>query len=70
MIGDPSGKSNERNLLDEPTLDTIRSYKDTIESFLDFTSDAVNVAELVNNYDWMKEISFLISSVILESILR
>jgi tyrosyl-tRNA synthetase len=55
MIGDPSGKSNERNLLDEPTL---RHNQEAIKiqlRFLDFTSDAVNAAELVNNYDWMKD---------------
>lgn len=60
MIGDPSGKSNERNLLDEATL---RHNQDSIKAqlsrFLDFTSDAPNAAELVNNYDWMKEFSFL-----------
>lgn len=60
MIGDPSGKSNERNLLDEATL---RHNQDAIKGqlarFLDFTSDAPNAAELVNNYDWMKEFSFL-----------
>ena len=60
MIGDPSGKSNERNLLDEATL---RHNQDAIKGqlsrFLDFTSDAPNAAELVNNYDWMKEFTFL-----------
>ena len=60
MIGDPSGKSNERNLLDEATL---RHNQDVIKGqlsrFLDFTSDAANAAELVNNYDWMKDFSFL-----------
>ena len=60
MIGDPSGKSNERNLLDEPTLrhnqEAIRAQ---LSRFLDFTSDAANAAELVNNYDWMKNFSFL-----------
>nr|WP_314896209.1 tyrosine--tRNA ligase [uncultured Flavobacterium sp.] len=60
MIGDPSGKSNERNLLDEATL---RHNQDAIKGqlarFLDFTSDAPNAAELVNNYDWMKNFSFL-----------
>ena len=60
MIGDPSGKSNERNLLDEATL---RHNQDAIKGqlsrFLDFTSDATNAAELVNNYDWMKDFSFL-----------
>lgn len=60
MIGDPSGKSSERNLLDEKTL---RHNQDAIKNqlahFLDFESDAPNSAELVNNYDWMKEFSFL-----------
>ena len=60
MIGDPSGKSNERNLLDEPTLrhnqEAIRAQ---LSRFLDFASDAANAAELVNNYDWMKNFSFL-----------
>lgn len=60
MIGDPSGKSNERNLLDEKTL---RHNQDAIKAqlshFLDFESDAANAAELVNNYDWMKDLSFL-----------
>jgi len=60
MIGDPSGKSNERNLLDEPTLrHNQQAIKTQLSRFLDFTSDAPNAAELVNNYDWMKEISFL-----------
>ena len=60
MIGDPSGKSNERNLLDETTL---RHNQDAIKKqlahFLDFESNAENAAILVNNYDWMKDISFL-----------
>lgn len=60
MIGDPSGKSLERNLLDEPTL---RHNQDCIKNqlarFLDFESDAPNAAALVNNYDWMKDFSFL-----------
>jgi tyrosyl-tRNA synthetase len=60
MIGDPSGKSNERNLLDEPTLrHNQEAIKDNCLVFLDFTSDASNAAELVNNYDWMKNFSFL-----------
>jgi tyrosyl-tRNA synthetase len=57
MIGDPSGKSNERNLLDEPTASQSRSDKGQLS--VDFTSDASNAAELVNNYDWMKNFSFL-----------
>ena len=60
MIGDPSGKSNERNLLDEKTL---RHNQDAIKAqlahFLDFESNEANAAELVNNYDWMKDFSFL-----------
>ena len=60
MIGDPSGKSNERNLLDEPTLrHNQEAIKGQLARFLDFTSDASNAAELVNNYDWMKNFSFL-----------
>jgi len=60
MIGDPSGKSNERNLLDEETLDkNIKGVKKTLERFIDFSSDADNAAEMVNNYDWMKNLSFL-----------
>jgi len=60
MIGDPSGKSAERNLLDEAAL---RHNQDCIqkqlEKFLDFTSNSPNAAEMVNNYDWMKGYSFL-----------
>ena len=60
MIGDPSGKSQERNLLDEATLrhnqEAIRAQ---LAKLLDFDSDAPNAARLVNNYDWMKEFSFL-----------
>ncbi len=60
MIGDPSGKSSERNLLDESTLNHyVQCIQQQLEKFLDFSSDAPNSAELVNNYDWMKEISFL-----------
>ena len=60
MIGDPSGKSTERNLLDETTLRfNQEAIKGQLSRFLDFESDSANVAELVNNYDWMKEISFL-----------
>ncbi|RPD96520.1 tyrosine--tRNA ligase [Aureibaculum marinum] len=60
MIGDPSGKSNERNLLNEEVLDkNIKGIKKQLSKFLDFSSGADNAAELVNNYDWMKEISFL-----------
>ena len=60
MIGDPSGKSSERNLLDEKTLrHNQECVKAQLGHFLDFTSDAENDAILVNNYDWMKEFSFL-----------
>ncbi len=60
MIGDPSGKSAERNLLDEPTLrHNQECIKKQLAKFLDFESDAANAAELVNNYDWMREFSFL-----------
>lgn len=60
MIGDPSGKSQERNLLDEPTLRHNQAcIKSQLGRFLDFTSDAPNAALLVNNYDWMKDYTFL-----------
>ena len=60
MIGDPSGKSAERNLLDEATLrHNQEAIKKQLSRFLDFESDAPNRAELVNNYDWMKDFSFL-----------
>jgi len=60
MIGDPSGKSNERNLLDETTLrHNQNAIKNQLSHFLDFESDAKNAAILVNNYDWMKDFSFL-----------
>ncbi|WP_299116310.1 tyrosine--tRNA ligase [uncultured Winogradskyella sp.] len=60
MIGDPSGKSSERNLLDETTLrHNQEAIKGQLAHFLDFESDAPNAAKLVNNYDWMKEFSFL-----------
>jgi tyrosyl-tRNA synthetase len=60
MIGDPSGKSNERNLLDEKTLrHNQECVKNQLSHFLDFTSATENRAILVNNYDWMKEFTFL-----------
>ena len=60
MIGDPSGKSQERNLLDEPTLrHNQECIKTQLGKFLDFESDAPNAAEMVNNYDRMKDFSFL-----------
>ena len=60
MIGDPSGKSQERNLLNEETLrHNQECIKKQLAKFLDFESDAPNCAELVNNYDWMKDFTFL-----------
>nr|WP_321406011.1 tyrosine--tRNA ligase [uncultured Carboxylicivirga sp.] len=60
MIGDPSGKSAERNLLDEATLRKNQDgLKKQLSLFLDFDSSKENGAEMVNNYDWMKEFSFL-----------
>ncbi len=60
MIGDPSGKSAERNLLDEDTLrHNQEALKEQLSRFLDFESDVDNAAVLVNNYDWMKDFSFL-----------
>ncbi len=60
MIGDPSMKSAERNLLDEETLaHNVAGIKAQLARFLDFDSDAPNKAELVNNYDWMKDYSFI-----------
>ena len=60
MIGDPSGKSQERNLLDSTTLyHNQECIKAQVAKFLDFESKAENAAEMVNNYDWMKDFSFL-----------
>ncbi len=60
MIGDPSMKSQERKLLDEETLrHNQECIKRQLEKFLDFSSDAPNAAEMVNNYDWMRQFSFL-----------
>ncbi len=60
MIGDPSMKSAERNLLDEPTLrHNQESIKKQLTRFLDFNSGEANAAVMVNNYDWMKDFSFL-----------
>lgn len=60
MIGDPSGKSAERNLLDEATLrHNQNALKEQLSRFLDFKSNEANAAILVNNYDWMKDFSFL-----------
>ncbi|MGN0091790.1 MAG: tyrosine--tRNA ligase [Alistipes sp.] len=60
MIGDPSGKSQERNLLNEQTLrHNQEAIKRQLSRLIDFDSDAENAAVLVNNYDWMKEFTFL-----------
>ena len=60
MVGDPSGKSEERNLLDEVTLNrNIAGVKSQLEKFLDFDPAKKNAAEMANNYDWFKNISFI-----------
>ena len=60
MIGDPSGKSNERNLLDEATLNhNVEGIKNVLSRFLDFDAKDENAPILVNNYDWMKDFSFI-----------
>lgn len=60
MIGDPSGKSDERNLLDEATLNhNVEGIKTVLSRFLNFNSSASNAPILVNNYDWMKQLSFI-----------
>ena len=60
MIGDPSGKSAERNLLNEETLNhNVTCIRKQLERFLDFNSTEPNAAELVNNYDWMKDFTFI-----------
>ena len=60
MVGDPSGKSEERNLLNKETLDrNVAAVKQQLSSFLNFNSGVSNAAEMVNNYDWFKNISFL-----------
>lgn len=60
MIGDPSGKSKERNLLDEETIQhNVDCIKKQLEKFLDFSPESPNAAEIVNNYDWVKDMSFL-----------
>ena len=60
MIGDPSGKSDERNLLDEAALErNVNGLKRVLSRFLDFSSNEPNAAIMVNNYDWMKEFSFI-----------
>ena len=60
MVGDPSGKSSERNLLDEATLNkNVAGVKAQLARFLDFDAHSDNAAQLVNNYDWMKKISLI-----------
>ncbi len=60
MIGDPSGKSEERNLLDEKTLrHNQEAIKNQLKKFLNFEQNEVNSAEMVNNYDWTKNLTFL-----------
>ena len=60
MVGDPSGKSEERNLLSEEVLNyNLSKIKEQLEQFLDFDSNKPNAAEIVNNYDWFKDFSFL-----------
>ena len=60
MVGDPSGKSEERNLLSEETLaNNLAGIKAQLEKFLDFDSSKPNAAEMANNYDWFKNFSFL-----------
>ncbi len=60
MIGDPSGKSNERNLLDEATLHkNVEGIKRVLSKFLDFNATDAQAPVLVNNYDWMKDFSFI-----------
>jgi len=60
MVGDPSGKSAERNLLDDATLNhNLQGIKNQLSKYLDFTSSSPNAAEMVNNYDWFKEMTFL-----------
>lgn len=60
MVGDPSGKSDERNLLDEETLNkNVAGVKAQLARFIDFDSNSENAAQLVNNYDWMKDISLI-----------
>ena len=60
MVGDPSGKSEERNLLSEEILNhNLEGIKAQLGRYLDFDTNKPNAAEMVNNYDWFKEISFL-----------
>src|ERR1035437_4141559 len=60
MVGDPSGKSEERNLLTEEVLQhNLKGVKQQLEKFLDFDPSKPNAAEMVNNYDWFREMNFL-----------
>ncbi len=60
MVGDPSGKSEERNLLDEETLQkNINGVRSQLEKYLDFSTSRTNAAEIVNNYDWFKGLGFI-----------
>lgn len=60
MIGDPTGKSAERNMLDEATLtQNVNGIKNQLEKFLDFDAALPNAAEIINNYDWLKDYTFL-----------
>lgn len=60
MVGDPSGKNEERNLLDEKTLShNLKGIQKQLEKYLDFKSSTPNAAELVNNYEWFRDYSFL-----------
>src|SRR5579872_3124386 len=60
MVGDPSGKSEERNLLDETTLNhNLQGIRKQLEKYLDFDQARPNAAEMVNNFDWFRDISFL-----------
>ncbi|MDP3667952.1 MAG: tyrosine--tRNA ligase, partial [Sediminibacterium sp.] len=60
MVGDPSGKSEERNLLSEEQLQFNQTgVRNQLAKFLDFTANKPNAAEMVNNYDWFKDFSFL-----------
>lgn len=60
MVGDPTGKSEERKLIDADTLNkNVEGIRNQLSKFIDFNSDQPNSAEMINNYDWFKEISFL-----------
>ena len=60
MVGDPSGKSEERNLLNEETLQkNVSGVRKQLEKYLDFSPERVNAAEIVNNYDWFKGLGFI-----------